>query len=111
MIQGRMTGKVHQSPECGNWPEFEVLEFKPWNKVRRCASPGSADLSMLLYTGDLPDDRYAPEDFVDGPQPPLLDDESCRSSEPCAAGEHHIMDCAGEAWCCRLEAKEEQKAP
>ncbi|RKH79805.1 hypothetical protein D7Y21_33245 [Corallococcus sp. AB045] len=83
-VRGRFTGKVHEFQECASFPEFEVLDFKPWGPVQRCASPGALTADMLTYTGDLPEDRYAPEDFVDGPSPPLFDDESCRPVAACA---------------------------
>jgi hypothetical protein len=107
LLQGRLTGKQRESSGCGIWPEFEVLGFRPWGRVRRCASPGAADVSMLLYTENLPEDRYAPEDFIDGPWPPLLEDESCRHTETCAEGERRIQDCAKKVWCCRLMPEDE----
>jgi len=108
VIQGRWTGKQRESPGCGTWPEFEVTEFEPWRKVRRCTSPGAADPLMLLYVDDLPADRYASEDFVDGAWPPLIEDESCRLTEACAEGERHITACTGKAWCCRLMSRRDE---
>ncbi|RKH55767.1 hypothetical protein [Corallococcus aberystwythensis] len=84
LVHGRFTGKVHEFRECASFPEFEVLDFKPWGPVQRCASPGALDAVMQTYTGDLPEDRYAPEDFVGGPFPPFFDDESCRPVAACA---------------------------
>lgn len=82
-IRGRFTGKIREFHECASFPEFEVLEFSPWGPVQRCASPGALDAAMLLYTGELPANRYAPEDFIDGPWPPSIDDESCRLIGAC----------------------------
>ncbi|NNC20210.1 hypothetical protein HJC22_31260 [Corallococcus exiguus] len=84
LVRGRFTGKVREFQECASFPEFEVLDFKPWGPVQRCASPGALDADLLTYTGDLPEDRYAPEDFLDGPWPPLIDDGSCRPAAACA---------------------------
>ncbi|GMU10149.1 hypothetical protein [Corallococcus caeni] len=83
-VRGRFTGKVREFQECASFPEFEVLDFKPWGPVQRCASPGALDADMLMYTGDLPEDRYAPEDFLGGPWPPSIDDGSCRRVAACA---------------------------
>jgi hypothetical protein len=106
VLRGRLTGKKHIVSDCGSWPEFEVIGFRPWGKVRRCVSPGSADPLMLVYTGELPEDRYAPEDFLDGPWPPLLDDDSCHPAAACAQGERRVKACTGKTWCCRLLATE-----
>ena len=84
VVRGRFTGKVREFQECARFPEFEVLDFKPWGPVQRCASPGALDADMLTYTGDLPEDRYAPEDFLGGPWPPSFDDKSCRRVAACA---------------------------
>lgn len=83
-VRGRFNGKNREFHECASFPEFEVLEFRPWGPIQRCASPGALDAVMLLYTGDLPEDRYAPEDFIDGPWPPSIDDGSCRLIGSCA---------------------------
>jgi len=101
-VHGHLTGKQYEVAGCGRWPEFEVQGFTPWGKVRRCASPGSADPSMSLFTGDLSEDRYVPEDFVDGPFPPMIDDESCKLATRCAGEERLVQDCTGQTWCCRL---------
>jgi hypothetical protein len=85
-IQGRFTGKSHAFQGCASFSEFEVLEFRPWGPVQRCASPGALDSTLLLYTGDLPKDRYAPEDFLDGPWPPSIDDGACRRVGACLSG-------------------------
>ncbi|RKG99491.1 hypothetical protein D7X74_39370 [Corallococcus sp. CA047B] len=82
-VRGRFTGKSHEFQGCASFPEFEVLDFRPWGPVQRCASPGALDATLLLYTGDLPKDRYAPEDFLDGPWPPSIDDEACRRVGAC----------------------------
>jgi hypothetical protein len=103
IVRGRLTGAQRGDSQCGSWPEFEVLGFRPWGPIRRCTSLGSADSSMLLYTGSLPKDRYAPEDFIDGPLLPLVDEESCRPTESCEDGERRIEDCTGETWCCQLK--------
>ncbi|RKG49243.1 hypothetical protein D7X30_39435 [Corallococcus sp. AB011P] len=84
LVRGRFTGKVREFRECASFPEFEVLDFKPWGPVQRCASPGALDADMLAYTGDLPEDRYAAEDFLGGPWPPSIDDRSCRPVAACA---------------------------
>ncbi len=84
-VRGRFTGKSREFADCASLPEFEVLEFRPWGPIQRCASPGALDATMLLYTGDLPEDRYAPEDFIDGPWPPSIDDGSCRLIGTCAS--------------------------
>jgi hypothetical protein len=111
MVQGHLTGQKRTIAGCGTWPEFEVLSFRPWGRVQRCASPGAADASMLLYTDDLPEERYAPEDFVDGPWPSLIDDESCRLSEACTNDERHVKACTGRMWCCRLMPENKEPAP
>jgi len=110
-VQGRMTGRSRGDSECGTWPEFEVFDFSPWGPIRRCTSLGAADSSMLLYTEELPKDRYAAEDFVDGPRLPLIQEESCRPTDACGAGERRIEDCTGERWCCRLAPLNEQPQP
>ncbi|QRN96478.1 hypothetical protein JRI60_47020 [Archangium violaceum] len=86
-IRGRFTGKLREFSECASFPEFEVLEFRPWGKVQRCASPGALDATLLLYTEDLAQDRYAPEDFIDGPWPASIDDGTCRLIAACAVDE------------------------
>ncbi|RUO87831.1 hypothetical protein D7Y11_38615 [Corallococcus sp. AB018] len=54
LVRGRFTGKVREFQECASFPEFEVLDFKPWGPVQRCASPGALDADLLTYTGDPP---------------------------------------------------------
>lgn len=111
VLQGRMTGKQRESPGCATFPEFEVTKFEPWGKVQRCTSPGAADPSMLVYVDDLPVDRYVPEDYVDGPWPSLIDDESCRLTDTCSDGERRVTACTGKAWCCRLLPKRDEPKP
>lgn len=102
MVRGRMTGRQRGNAECGRYPEFEVLSFRPWGPVRRCMSPGALDTSMLLYTEELPEEYYVQEDFVGGPELPMVDDESCRATESCQQGERRVVACAGQVLCCRL---------
>lgn len=88
-IRGHFTGKDHALKGCASYPEFEVHEFRPWLPVQRCASPGAADPIMLMYTGDLPEDRYAPEDFIEGPPLRSIDDMSCRLIGACVTDLRH----------------------
>lgn len=88
-VQGRFTGEHQKLSECLSFPKFEVLAFRPWGSVRRCISPGAADPGMTLDVGDLPLDRYAPQDFVtnSGPALPFIDDTACRHIGLCRTDE------------------------
>lgn len=88
-LQGRFTGETRSFSECASFPVFEVTGFRPWVPVQRCASPGAADPGMLFYTGDLPVDRYVPEDFIDGPDLPFIDDTACRHIGACQMDKRH----------------------
>lgn len=106
IIRGRFTGKTESISYCGYYPEFEILSFKPWGPVRRCTSIGALDGDKQLYTEHLPKDRYAPEDFVDGPELLQLDDSTCRRTARCKRGELLVEDCSSKEpgklmWCCR----------
>jgi hypothetical protein len=82
--------ETHTFSSCAGFPVFEVTEFRPWVPVQRCASPGAADPGMLLYTGDLPEDRYVPEDFIEGPDTlRLIDDMACRRIGACETDKRH----------------------
>lgn len=102
VVRGYFTGRKRGADYCGYHPEFRVLSFRPWGPVRRCTSVGALDGLMQLYTEELPKDRYAPEDFVEGPELPSLDADSCRPGQECKQGEHLIHDCSGDLFCCRL---------
>jgi hypothetical protein len=83
-LKGRFTGKQRGRSGCATYPEFEVSDFQPWGDVQRCSSPGALTPEMQLWTGTLPTERYVPEDFIDGPWPPSIDDGTCRFIGACA---------------------------
>ncbi|WP_434381509.1 hypothetical protein [Melittangium boletus] len=84
MLKGHFTGKSRTIPECATFREFEIFDFKPWGDIQRCSMPGALNPEMLLSTDKLPVDRYVPEDFIDGPFPPSIDDATCRLIGACA---------------------------
>jgi hypothetical protein len=102
IVRGRFTGKERRGITCKVYREFEVLSFRPWGSIRRCVSLGDTRAGLQLYGEELPKDRYAPEDFLGGPELPMVDDEHCRKVEVCAEDEKRITSCRGGQYCCRL---------
>jgi hypothetical protein len=102
IVRGRFTGKHRRSVYCEHYREFEVLSFRPWGPIDRCVALGALRGALQVYAEELPKDRYVPEDFRDGPELPMVDDEHCRDVKVCAEDEKRITACTGGRYCCRL---------
>jgi hypothetical protein len=100
LVTGQLTGRVIVDAECGPLPELRVDSFAAWGPVRRIFSQGALDGQVHLYTEALPRDRFAPEDFENGPEPLLLDADACVAAASCRPGTLRQTNADGRALCC-----------
>ena len=103
IITGYFTGKLIKDDfsACNYYKEFYVADFKPI-RITRFISTTDLDPDAHVYITNLPEDRFAPEDFVDGPALKHIDPGSY-TRHRMNSKQVRITDFNNETWYCNLK--------
>ena len=102
-ITGYYTGKKEKSAfcDCDHYPEFHITSYRVLF-VGRKTDLHNLDPEMHVYKSNHPTNKFVPDDFVIGPKPKYIKEDSYTEIRQ-NSYQVQIMDFEGKTWFCTLK--------